>query len=214
VAFAVLMLRSVWVILSQNRINEDKETMEKVETPSWGKWGTWVETESFLDKEIGLSVGCDKIEMGSIRRWLEPKEFDCPLHYDEKVAKEAGYKGVVAPYSMVMTFALDAYWKPGAPQSREGDPPKQISLPVLDVVPAPCTLSFATDIEIEFFTPMYIGDRVTCRSKLVDIKYKELKVGKGAFLKQESKYTNQSGELLAVMYMTIFRFAPPDGKEG
>jgi len=65
---------------------------------------------------------------------------------------------------------------------------------------------------VEFFEPLYPGDVVTCTSKLVDIKHKELKVGKGAFLRQEDTYTKQSGEIVAVSYLDIFRFVAP-GKE-
>ena len=160
-----------------------------------------------------LSVGADEVEKGSIRRWLEPKEFDCPLHYDEEIAKEVGYKGIVAPGTVVITYAVEPYWKKGDPYAKLTDSPKQISLPVIFKVPAPCTLSFASDIEIEFFAPIYIGDQISCTSKLTKINYKELKVGKGAFLEQEDTYKNQKGEVVAVMHITIFRFVPP-GKKG
>ena len=187
--------------------------MAEAERPSWGKWGTWEETESLLDKEIGSSVGADEVERGSIRRWLEPIEFDCPLHYDDEVARKAGYEGIVAPVTMASTYGLPSYWKSGDHQAKQGDPPKQIPIPLLDVVPAPCTLSFASDIDIEFFAPLYVGDRITCTDKLIRILHKEVRVGKGAFLTQESTYRNQRGEVVAVLRVTIFRFNPPEKKE-
>jgi hypothetical protein len=67
-------------------------------------------------------------------------------------------------------------------------------------------------MEVEFFEPLYPGDVVTCTSKLVDIKHKELKVGKGAFLRQEDTYTKQNGDVVAVAYLDIFRFVAA-GKE-
>jgi len=181
-----------------------------MDEPKWGKWGTWEETESLLGKQIGQNVGADDVEKGSIRRWLEPKEFDCPLHYDEQAAKSAGYDGIVAPSTMVFTYGVPPYWQPGDPPARPGDSPKGIPIPVIFDVPAPCTLSFASDIEIEFFAVMNIGDTITCTSMLADITYKTLKVGKGAFLRQEDTYTNQRGEVVAVSQLTIFRFVPPD----
>jgi hypothetical protein len=184
-----------------------------MDKPSWGKWGTWEETESFLGKQVGQTVGADDVEKGSIRRWLEPKEFDCPLHYDEEAAKDAGYEGIVAPCTMVLTYGVGPYWKPGDPSSKLGDPPKQIQVPVIFDVPAPCSLSFASNIDIEFFASMYVGDTITCTSKLTDITHKELRVGKGAFLRQEDTYTNQKGEVVAVAELTIFRFVPPDKGE-
>ena len=178
--------------------------------PKWGKWGTWEETESYLGKQVGQSVGADDVEKGSIRRWLEPKEFDCPIHYDEQAAKRAGYEGIVAPSTMVITYGVPPYWQSGDPPAKPGDGPKGIPAPVIFDLPAPCTLSFASDVEIEFFAPMNIGDTITCTSKLTNITHKTLKVGKGAFLRQEDTYTNQSGAVVAVLQVTIFRFVPPE----
>ncbi len=181
--------------------------------PSWGKWGTWEETEAFLGKEIVKFKGADEVEKGSIRRWLEPKEFDCPLHFDEEAAKSAGYKGIVAPVTMATTYGIPPYWQPGDPPVKSEDPPKGVPIPAIFTVPAPCTLSFATDISMEFFEPMYVGDQLSCSSKLVDIHHKELRVGKGAFLLQEDTYTNQRDEIVAIAQLTIFRFMPPEEGE-
>ena len=182
--------------------------------PSWGKYGTWEEAESFLGKVIGEDVGVDAVELGSIRRWLEPKEFDCDLHTDAAAAKAAGYRDVVAPSTMVFSYGLPAYWAPGDPYAQMGDEPRQIPIPVIFDVPAPCTLSFASNIDMEFFEPMYVGDTITRTSRLANIAHKELRVGKGAFMTQEDTYTNQDGENVAVVMLTIFRFVPPEREEG
>ena len=181
--------------------------------PSWGLWGTWEQTEQHLGKVVGQSTGPDPVEQGSIRRWLEPKEFACDIHTDAEAAKAAGYDDLVAPASMVFTYALDPYWKPGDAPAQIDDEPTQIQIPVIFDVPAPCDKSFATSIEVEFFEPLYPGDVVTCTSKLVDLKHKELKVGKGAFMRQEDTYSKQTGEVVAVSYLDIFRFVAPDSKE-
>jgi acyl dehydratase len=182
--------------------------------PSWGKWGSWEETEAHLNCEIGRSVGPDPVELGSVRRWLEPKEFDCAIHTAADAAREAGYEDVVAPASMVFSYAIAPYWSPGDAPAKLDDEPRQIHIPVIFDVPAPCDKSFATSIEVEFFEPLYPGDRVTCVSRLVDIKRKTLKVGAGAFLRQEDTYTKQCGAVVAVAYLDIFRFVAADGSDG
>ena len=181
--------------------------------PSWGKYGTWEEAERFLGKVIGEDVAADAVELGSIRRWLEPKEFDCALHTDADAARSAGYRDVVAPSTMVFSYGLPAYWAAGDPNAQMGDEPRQIPIPVIFDVPAPCTLSFASNIDMEFFEPMYVGDRISRTSRLVAIEHKELRVGKGAFMTQEDTYTNQDGEKVAVVLLTIFRFVPPEEGE-
>ena len=181
--------------------------------PVWGKYGSWEEAESFLGKVIGEDVGVDAVELGSIRRWLEPKEFDCALHSDADAARAAGYRDIVAPSTMVFSYGLPAYWSPGDPHAAMGDEPRQIPIPVIFDVPAPCTLSFASNIDMEFFAPMYLGDTIKRTCRLVEIKHKELRVGKGAFMTQEDTYTNQDGEKVAAVLLTIFRFVPPGDEE-
>jgi hypothetical protein len=184
-----------------------------MEEPSWGLWGTWEETEQHLGKVVGVSVGPDPVEKGSIRRWLEPKEFASDIHTDAQAAKAAGYDDLVAPASMVFSYGIAPYWQSGDKPAEMEDEATQIQIPVIFDVPAPCDKSFATSIEVEFFEALYPGDVVTCTSKLVDIKHKELKVGPGAFLRQEDTYTKQSGEVVAVSYLDIFRFVAPSRKE-
>lgn len=180
-----------------------------MDEPSWGKFGTWEEAESYLGKVIGTDVGVDAVELGSIRRWLEPKEFECALHTDVNSAKAAGYRTVVAPSTMVFSYGLPAYWSPVDGHAKIGDEPRQIPIPVIFDVPAPCTLSFASNIDMEFHEPMYVGDTITRTSRLLSIKHKELRVGKGAFMTQEDTYTKQEGERVAKVLLTIFRFVPP-----
>jgi hypothetical protein len=179
---------------------------------TWGKWGTWEEAEALLGKVIGEAEGADAIEKGTIRRWLESKEFGCPIHFDEEAARDAGYEGIVAPATMALTYGLPAYWSPGDPHEQPGDEPRQIPIPVIFEVPAPCTLSFASNVDAEFFAPMRLGDRLTRTSRLVSINRKELRVGKGAFMRQEDTYTNQRGDVVAVVNLDIFRFVPTEEK--
>lgn len=178
-------------------------------TEGWGKQGTWEETENFLGKVIGVSVGADAVELGSIRKWLEPKEFYAPIHSDKKAAVEAGFKEIVAPHTMAFTYGLPAYFTPEKPLEKMGDTPRQIPVPVIFDVPAPCKLSFATSIDIEFYEDMYVGDKISCTHKLIDITHKTLSVGEGAFLTQEDTYVNQKGDKVARVLLVIFRFNPP-----
>jgi hypothetical protein len=180
----------------------------------WGLWGTWAETEACLGQVVGQWQGPDPVERGSIRRWLEPKEFDCAIHTDADAAKALGHHDVVAPASMVFTYGVAAYWSPGDPNQSIDDEPTQIQIPVIFNVPAPCNKSFATSMEITFEESLYPGDMVTCTSRLIDIQRKTLKVGPGAFLRQEDTYTKQTGEVVAVATLDIFRFYVGDDEAG
>ena len=100
--------------------------------------------------------------------------------------------------------------KPGDASAQIGDEPRQIPIPVIFEVPAPCSLSFATSMEIEFFEPLGIGDRLTVEHRLVDLTRKTLSVGDGAFFTQEDTYRNQRGVIVAIAQLVIFRFNPPE----
>ena len=65
--------------------------------PVWGKWGSWEDAESCVGKVVGVTTAPDAVELGAIRRWLEPKEFDCALHTDKSAAQSAGYRDIIAP---------------------------------------------------------------------------------------------------------------------
>ena len=91
-----------------------------------------------------------------------------------------------------------------------GDEPRQIPITVIFEVPAPCHLSFASNVDVEYHRPMYVGDRISRTSRLVSINRKSLRVGDGAFMRQEDTYTNQRGETVAVVNLDIFRFVAPE----
>ena len=82
-----------------------------------GEWPTeWQPMIDAVGQDFGggiVYVAADDVEKALVRRYLEPLEFDCPLHYDEEAAKRYGYRGIVAPYSGMSTWVADAKWKPG-----------------------------------------------------------------------------------------------------
>ena len=75
----------------------------------------WSGTRAFIGKNILLEpkIGIEPVEQSTIRRQMEVLEMDCPLHFDEAVAKQQGYDGVFAPPHMVQTFQVSSLWEPG-----------------------------------------------------------------------------------------------------
>ena len=167
---------------------------------------TWQDAESWVGRVIGTSQGADEVTVGDIRRRLEVLAWDCPLHYDEAVAREHGYRTVVAPATMLMTWALPPYWSPGDARPELKDPAYVPSYPFTQI-PAPGDLMFATSSETEYLEPVYPGDRIGARSVLVDITRKRLSVGDGAFFLIETTYTKQTGEVTGIERLTVFRYS-------
>jgi hypothetical protein len=154
----------------------------------------------------------DRIEAGAVGRYLEPLEFDCPLHWDASVAKAHGYPDIIAPYSGLATWVSIGVWRPGddpvylgngrdeQPRWRsEGRRPPQPG-PDVDGI-------FATDIDIEYRRPFVVGERLSLVGrKLISVVPKQTSVGRGAFLTFESEVRNEQDELIATQRICMYRY--------
>jgi acyl dehydratase len=183
---------------------------------SWAERDDWESAWQSLVDVIGTEFGdgvltqsTEDIEKGLIRRYLEPLEFDCPLHYDEKVAREHGHPGIIAPYSGLATWLTTfGVWSPGdEPVYLSGgrnDVPRYRGAPFER--PGPDTNSvFATDVEYEYHRPFVVGDRLSVGGrKLLSVLPKQTSVGRGVFMTTESNVINQNGDLIATQRMTAY----------
>lgn len=162
--------------------------------------------------------GADTVERSTIRRFLEPLEFDCPLHYDHAIAEQYGYSDIIAPYSSIMSHTLPPMWQPGQGQhvftSAERNaqptysPVAMASGPMQKLMP-PSPGFFATDLEIDYLQPVVLGDRLCMRGrKLLSCTPKETSVGRGAFLTLESEAINQRGEVVARFRTGMYYYMP------
>ena len=163
------------------------------------------------------STAVDAIERATIRRYCEPLEFSCPLHYDEEVAKAHGYAGILAPHSGVSSTWIDiGLWRPGQgtryPLAHPHVDIPRARGPVMPEPPEPpTTAGFATDIEIEYHEPPVVGDRLTVKGrKLISCLPRETRVGRGAFMIWERQVVNQRGELVALLRNGGYRYVAFD----
>jgi 3-methylfumaryl-CoA hydratase len=173
--------------------------------------GTWEDAQSWVGRELAEYHGADEVTVGDIRRRLEVLAWDCPLHYDEAVARRHGYRTVVAPATMLMTWAMPPYWSPGDPRPQPGDAALLPQYPFTQI-PAPGEFIFATSSETEYLEPVYPGDRVSARSVLIDMTRKRLSVGDGAFFLIETTYVKQTGEVVGIERLTVFRYSAAEAE--
>jgi hypothetical protein len=160
-----------------------------------------------------LTPGADPVERGAVRRYLEPLEFDCALHYDPEAARRYGYPDVVAPYTSVLTFTIPPMWSPGqlifTSDERDAQPAgSPINGEDLRVAPH-LTGFFATDIEMDFERPAHVGEHLSKRGNvLLSCVPKWISVGRGAFLTLESEVVTGGGEVIARIRNTVFAYEP------
>lgn len=177
---------------------------------SWAERDDWEQAWQPVIDAVGKDfsngetrTAADEIEKGQVRRYLEPIEFDCPLHYDEQVAKQHGYNGIIAPYSGLASWTSSAIWNPDDgviydSAERNASPKRRMSQQGIPYPAPPTNAGFATDVEYEYFAPFRVGDKLTVRGrKLLQCLPKETSVGRGAFMITETEVVNQDGELIA-----------------
>jgi hypothetical protein len=181
---------------------------------------TWDDLVAAIGEDFSrgeIETAADPVERSTIRRYCEPLELDCPLHYDDEVAKQHGYRGIIAPVSSVSrTFSAPAMWRPGDPTQwpspdldARGDRQATGGVRTRPLPMPKTTASFATDIEIEYFAPVCVGDVLTTKGrKLVSVTLRETRVGYGAFTVFESEIHNQRGELVAKMRNGGYAYNP------
>lgn len=160
--------------------------------------------------------GADAVEQSTIRRFLEPLEFDCPLHFDKATAEQYGYRDVLAPVSSLVPHALPPLWQPGqhvfTSAERNAQPtysPVALSGGPMQALMPPSPGFFATDIELDYLQPVVLGDRLCMRGrKLLSCTPKETSVGRGAFLTLESEIINQRREVVARLRTGMYYYKP------
>ena len=146
------------------------------------------EAEKFLDGLIG-PLGkpvTEAVEFGATRRMALAIEEHDPIHYDEKAAKARGYRGIVAPWPLLWQYFFNCteYHIEGVPFGK-------------------ATVHGAD--EYEFHEPMIVGDQITVTTAITETKLKQGKTGRLGQVVAERRFTNQRGELCAVLKTILFR---------
>jgi N-terminal half of MaoC dehydratase len=164
----------------------------------------WQSAIDAIGENFGEAVSVpsvDEIEKGLVRRYLEPLEFDCPLHYDDAVARANGYPGIIAPYSGLATWISAGVWMPGDEPvytSAERNAQPRARTAAFRRPGPDCDGGFVTDVEYEYLSPFLVGERYGIRGRyLLSVLTKQTRVGRGAFLTWESSITNQAEEIVA-----------------
>src|SRR5689334_6328574 len=143
------------------------------------------ETREWLGREV-VFEGIDDVTRSDIRRKLEVYCFDCPLHYDDQVARAHGFRDIIAPVAMTGLWSQPANWAPGSPPLFAPGT-KEISGRAELEVPTPFRRGFNASSEVEHLEPLFPGDHLRGATKLVEVNPKETRLGNGVFLTTETR---------------------------
>jgi hypothetical protein len=190
-------------------------TTEETQAPAEGRRRggdpnvTWADTATHIGEDYSggiIMVADERVDKTMISRYCEPAEIGNLIYWDEDVARMAGYRSQVVPWAMVKEVpTYSGLWRPGQgtrfPLDADKDFQSQLAArqPSAGGPPVPPTnAGFFTDMEIEFFEPVCLGDRLTTMGRVLHhVTPRETRVGVGAFVGYTTSYFNQLGQLVA-----------------
>jgi acyl dehydratase len=148
-------------------------TKPKMEDFLHGLRGPWGEPDTM------------KIELGAIRRMALCVEDFNPIHFDERAARERGYRGIVAPWPLLwlMFFNCSEF---------------EIDFPFGKA-------TVHGEDKYEFHEAIIEGDEIRVRNAITETSVKEGKSGLMGLIVQERRFFNQLGQLCAVLATTAIR---------
>jgi len=156
--------------------------------------------KKYLGQETASYTG-ETILARDIRRYALAIDDLNPIYFDENAAKEGKYGGLTAPLSYV-SWAIGV---PGGEKSvKELGEDGLATFVGVPEFPNTWELGWVRGgEELEFFKPVYAGDKVTVTGNIVDMSEKDGKSGKMIFVTSLFTYKNQKGEILAKHRVTM-----------
>ena len=151
------------------------------------------EVKSWIGRTTELLSIPEEVAASDLRRYLDATGDTNPLFTSDEAARAAGYRARILPPMMV----IDLSWRLHA--TEEGRFWVKIPLP-----PAYSDVRNGGQ-EVEWFAPMYLGDRLSIRHRIVDIVVKRGRRGLGAYIDRKTEYFNQDGTLIARVNATAVR---------
>ena len=125
------------------------------------------------------------VELGAVRKMARAVEDTDPIRYDAGAAIARGYRGVVAPWPFLWLFYFN-----GAEHG--------LSFPFGKA-------TVHGEDEYEFHEPMIVGDEITMRTEITGARARQGRSGLLGIVVEERRFTNQLGQLCAVLRTTLIR---------
>lgn len=180
---------------------------------------TWDDTIAAIGKNFSGGnelVADETIEYTAVVRFCEPWEIGNPIHWDKEIARRNGYRDVVVPWSAIrITFSSAGAWRPGDAARFTSPDPNASGWSVRyqphgEEVPMPPTRhAVVADMDLEFFEPVCVGDRLIVRGdKLVNVRPRKTRVGFGAFVTRQRRIYNQRHQMVAQISSTTYSYNP------
>ena len=148
-------------------------------------------SEAEMERQLSALVGpvgepvSMKVELGAVRRMAVTVEDFDPIHFDEAAARKRGYRGIVAPWPLLWSYFFNC------------------TEYHLDIAFGKATVHGQD--EYLFHEPLVVDDVITVSTTITAARLKQGKSGPLGQVESERSFTNQNGQLCAVLKTTLFR---------
>jgi acyl dehydratase len=136
------------------------------------------------------------IERELVRRYVEAVQDENPLWMDEDYARSTRWKGTIVPPHLFCSLMTIMRCSPES---------GVIPVPASNV-PLPRQNVLEGEETWEFFAPLRVGDVITSRVRLTDVKCREGRLGEMFIMTYVAETVNQRGELIARSSNTIVNY--------
>jgi hypothetical protein len=144
------------------------------------------------------------IEWSDVRRYVNAAGDGNPLWGAVDPESNPSRVGALAPPAMILDILRPEPGRDVIDNRGEREFPSLGGLAATIVVPGERgRLNASTDIE--WIRPLRIGDWLTVRFKITDIALKDGRTGAAVFITEERRYSDQSGQPVAVVHQTTVR---------
>jgi acyl dehydratase len=144
------------------------------------------------------------ISASDVRRYIDATGDANPLWLEDDFARAAGYRGCILPPTLVGWVPFS--FKEGTERATTDPTDLRRQLPL----PPEYTNVRNAGSETEWLEPVYLGERLSTRSKITDIVARQGKAGLGIYITQEEQLCNADGRVVLRRVHTLAVF--PDKK--
>ncbi len=150
------------------------------------------------------------VEWSDVRRYMNATGDHHPMWGNADPDRNPSRTGAVAPPAMVLDVLRPPVGEDDTAEGGERAFPSLGGFAALITVPDERSrLNAGT--EIEWVRPLCIGDWVTVRFKILDIRCTDTQSGPAVFITEERRYSDQAGGLIAVVRQTTVRTMTASG---
>ena len=143
------------------------------------------------------------VEKGAIKKYAEAIEDANPLYWDEEYARNSRYGSIIAPPGFWGWVPVDPATE-SEPFASRGS---QRFVTRDEVLHALTKAGYSRVMDgghtYEFLKPVRAGDTLAAVYKIADIVERKGRAGMFAILVQETRFTNQHGQLVGIWYQNL-----------